>query len=170
MPYWLFSTIQRTGRSQTPARLRDSWKVANIGGAVAHEAEHDVVGATILLGEGNAGSERQVTADDGVATPEVGFDVDQVHRAALALADAGRFAKHFGHHLARFGADSQRVGVVTIGRDDVVPFLAGGDGADCHGFLPDVQVEKAADFSLLIELGRALFKQANQHHLPVPVK
>ena len=44
-------------------------------------------------------------------------------------------------------ADSQCVAVVTVGGDDVIPFLTCPDGANGNGFLPNIEVEKPFDFT-----------------------
>ena len=49
-------------------------------------------------------------------------------------------------------AHRQRVAVVAIGRDHMIARLAGANGAHGNRFLADVEVEKAADFTPLVEL------------------
>ena len=54
-----------TGSFQTEARFRASWKAPMLVGAVAEEAQADVVGLAVLVGERHAERDRQVCADDG---------------------------------------------------------------------------------------------------------
>jgi hypothetical protein len=65
---------------------------ALVHGPVAEVAEADLVLAAILDGEGHAGGQGDVAADDGVAAEEPLLGVEEVHRAALALGAAGQLA------------------------------------------------------------------------------
>ena len=71
--------------------------------AVAEVELDDAVGLLVAQGVGHADAERDVPADDAVAAPEPVLDVEQVHRAALALDQAGALAVELGHHLVRGG-------------------------------------------------------------------
>ena len=55
--------------------------------------------------------------------------------------------------------------MVTVGSDDPVLRLAGGDQPGANGFLPDIQVHESADLPGLVQLGPAFFQPADQHHL-----
>ena len=57
--------------------------------------------------------------------------------------------------------------MVTVGGDDPVLRLAGGDQAGADGFLPDIQVHETADLAGLVQLGPAFFQAADQHHLVI---
>ena len=93
---------------------------ALVHGAVAEEADADLVALAVLDGEGDAGGDGDVAADDGVAAQEARLGVEEVHRAALALGAAGGLAQHLGHAGAGIHAAGQGVAVVAIGGDDVV--------------------------------------------------
>src|SRR5690606_41884821 len=70
----------------------------------------------------------------------------------------------------RVGAHSQGVRVVAVSRNDVVVVAAGCNRSHSNRFLTYIEVEEAAYFALLVELGGSLFKQADQYHLPVPIQ
>ena len=53
---------------------------------------------------GRAGRQRQLAADDRVAAHEVLLGVEQVHRAAAPVRDAGLLAEQLGHDRAGFDA------------------------------------------------------------------
>jgi hypothetical protein len=46
----------------------------------------------------------------------------------------------------------------------------GSSHANRHGLLPNVKVQKAANFSLLIEFSALLFKPPDGNHAPVPAE
>jgi hypothetical protein len=54
-------------------------EVAGVGGAVTEHADGHLVGAAVIGGEGQAGSQRQVAADDSVAAHEAVLEVEDVH-------------------------------------------------------------------------------------------
>ena len=56
-----------------------------VGGAVAEIGQRHVVVAAVAVGEGEAGAERHLGADDAVTAEEALLDREHVHRAALAL-------------------------------------------------------------------------------------
>ena len=57
-----------------------------------------MVVAAIVVGEGEAGAERDLRADDAVAAVEGLLHGEHVHRAALALGIAAAASGQFGHH------------------------------------------------------------------------
>jgi hypothetical protein len=59
-----------------------------IGCPLAHLADHDFRGTAIGNREGRPGGQRDLAADDGVATHKVTVDVKQMHRAATAMRAA----------------------------------------------------------------------------------
>ena len=56
--------------------------------------------------------------------------------------------------------------VLTVGGDDPVACLEHGNDADCDRFLAIIEMQKAADLFLGIELGANTFKMADADHLP----
>jgi hypothetical protein len=74
--------------------------LALVGRAVAEIGEADAAVAAIFVGEAEAGAEADLGADDAVAAVEFMLDAEHVHRAALALGDAGRAAGQLGHDHA----------------------------------------------------------------------
>ena len=103
--------------------------LALIGGAVAEISEADAAIARIFVLEGEAGAEADLGADDAVAAVEAMLDAEHVHRAALALGDAGGAAGQLGHDHLGIDAVSEHVAMVAIAGDDAV--LAG-VSADCR--------------------------------------
>ena len=99
----------------------------------------------VAQGVGHTDAERDVPADDAVATPEPVLDVEQVHRAALALDQAGALAVQLGHHLVGVAAEEERVGVVPVGGDDLVCLLVEREKSGGDGFLATVEMEIPAD-------------------------
>src|SRR5206468_9708065 len=112
--------------------------------------------AAVLRGERGPRRDRYVTADDAVTAEEVRRLVEQVHRPAEPLHEAGLLAVQLGHDRPRRDTLRIRVAVLAIGRDDVVLLLERGDRADAHRLLADDQVEEAADLALRVGLRAGL--------------
>lgn len=119
----------------------------------------------VLGGEGEAGADGCLGADDAVAAEVPVRAVEHVHGATLALGAAGDFSVHFGHAGACGHAAGEGVTVVAVRGDDWVVVVEGVDGADGEGFLADVEVTEAADFGLLVGLGAAVLKLADEDHV-----
>src|SRR5690606_39027290 len=81
---------------------------ADVGGAVAHLADHHLVAAAVVDGERGAGGERDLAADDAVAAEHPGGGVVQVHRPAPALGRTGGATVELGHHAAGLDALGDR--------------------------------------------------------------
>ena len=119
--------------------------LALVGGAVAEIGQADEVIAAIAVGEGKAGAERHLRADDAVAAVEILLLAEHVHGAALALGIAAAAAGQFGHHALGFHAAGQHVAVVAVAGDDLIALLQRHLHADDDGFLADIEMAEAAD-------------------------
>ena len=75
--------------------------LALVGRAVAEIGQRDIVVLAIAVGEGEAGAERHLRADDAVAAVEILLLGEHVHGAALALGIAAATPGEFGHDAAR---------------------------------------------------------------------
>ncbi len=124
-----------------------------------------------LMAKATPGGERDVAADDGVAAQEALLDVEEVHRAALALGAAGRLAEQFGHGGVCTDAPGERVAVIAVCRDHIIGVAQRADRAYGDRFLSAVLMKEAADLvPLLIHHLRPLLEAADQHHLAKPVQ
>ena len=121
----------------------------------------------ILVGEGEAGAERHLAADDAVPAIEADRAGEHVHRAALALGIAGDAPGEFGHDAARVHVANQHVAMIAVAGDHAVARLQRVLDADRHGLLADVEVAEAADQAHAIELAGLLLEAADQEHLAV---
>src|SRR5439155_4311781 len=115
--------------------------------ALAEEALDHLVAAAILHGEGHAGRQREVSADDGVAAHEPARPIHEVHGAALPFAQAGGPAEEFGHDLLRIRAPGKAMAVIAVRREDIVVGPQHIHGAHGHRLLPDVKVAESADLA-----------------------
>ncbi len=149
---------------------------ALVGGAIAEEADHHAVGAHQLLRQRRADGHRQVAAHDARGAQVAVIHVGDVHRAALALAVAARFAHHLGHHLVvvfllglrRFGslvAVGVRVAMPAMGAGDEVVIAQRGDRAHRHRFFAGVEVRCAFQHAFGQQAGDVVFQRANLHDL-----
>ena len=83
-------------------------------GAVAEVAQHDLVAPLVLDGEPHPRGEGQMGAHDTVAAQEVDALVEEVHGAALALAETVHAPEELGHDPPRVGALGQAMTVLSV--------------------------------------------------------
>src|SRR5207248_2159485 len=90
--------------------------------------------------------------------------VKKMHRTAQPARAARLFAKQFRH--ARIGgcASSERVGVITVCRNDIIIIAYSGHRACYDCFLPNVEMAKPANLLRLVLLAGAFFKPPDQQH------
>src|SRR5690606_23276152 len=144
-------------------------EVTVVGRAVTNERERDRASVVVLRFEGDAGCQRQVTADDGIAAPEVVFTRGKVHGAALTTAYAGRLTHHFSHEWLGVDAARQGDAVVAIGGNDVVFLAERCQRTHTDGFMTAVEVQVYAGNALLfVQVVARVLKFAYQDNLPVP--
>ncbi len=139
-------------------------EVAGVRGAVAEHADGDVVGSLVVGGERDAGGQRQVAADDAVATEEATLVVVDVHRAAAPARGAVDAAEELGHDVLGVGAARDRVTVGAVGADQVVARLHRRGRADDRRLLADREVKEAARFGPLILASGLFLEAADQRH------
>ena len=159
--------MKTTPTFHTAAMLSASWNVPML---VAPSPKN--VSATCLAPElgGVRGAERdrQTGADDRERAEQSRFDVGEVHRAADALAAAGRAAHQLGEARLHRNPARQRVAVPAIGDRQVVVGPHRRDRADRDGLLPLAEMGRALDQALHEELLHLLLEQPDLDHLPVP--
>src|SRR5215216_5120022 len=105
-----------------------------------------------------------------VAAPQPVLDVEQVHRAALALHQARTLAIQLGHHLVRVTAEEERVGMVPVGGDDLVCILVKREKPGRDRFLPAIEMEIPADLPLPETALRGVLEEADRVHLSVEIE
>ena len=126
-----------------------------------------MVVAAIAVGERQAGSERNLGADDAVTAVEVLLHGEHVHRAALALGIASAAAGQLRHDALGIHAAGQHVAMIAIAGDDLIARLDRHLHADDYRLLADIEVAEAADQSHAVELSGLLLEPADQQHLAV---
>ena len=140
---------------------------ADVGGAVAEDAQHRARLLLVVQCQRHPHRDGQVPAHDAPAAQEVAGRVQQVHRAAAPMCDAGLLAEQLGHHRGRVGAARQRHAVVAVAGEHVVVGVGGGQRPDHGGLLADRQVQVAADLGAGVLLLGALLEDADEQHLLV---
>jgi hypothetical protein len=135
--------------------------------AFAEEALRDASVAAVFGREGRTGRDRHVAPDDAIAAKEVRVLVEQVHRAAEPLHEAGLLAIQLREDGPRRDTLGVGVAMLAIGRDHVVLGLERGDRADAYSFLADDEVQEAADLALRVRLGGGLLHAPDCEHLAV---
>ena len=135
-------------------------------GPVSELAEDGV--RLVAVGERQRGSSRdgQMCADDAPAAEEAALDVEQVHRPAAAVGDAGVLAEELRHHRRRRAPDRERRRVVAVAREERVALLERVDRADGGGLLADREMAVAADARTGVLLLGPLLEPADECHLP----
>ena len=68
-------------------------KEANVGGTIAEHTYRNAVGASIFVTQSQAGSDRQMGANDGMSAPKILFGTGHMHRAAAPPGYAGGFSQ-----------------------------------------------------------------------------
>src|SRR5438094_10061769 len=106
-----------------------------------------------------------MSADDAVSAVEAVLRIEEVHRAALPLRDAGRLSEELRHDAARIGAEGESVSVIAIAGEDHVAFADGGEDSAGDRFLSAVDVEVAANLAAPELALRRLFETADEDHL-----
>src|SRR5262249_37411790 len=84
-----------------------------IHGTVAEIGRGEVAVLAVFVGEGNAGADGNLRANDAVAAVEMLFGGEHVHRAALALGEAADTPGEFGHDTLGVHAAGHHVAMVT---------------------------------------------------------
>ena len=132
-------------------------------------AADDVAVVGVLVGESGADGDRCAGADDAVRAEHADVEVRDVHRAAAALAVAGRLAHQLGHHLVELAALGDEVAVAAVGRGDLVVIAQRGAHTGRDRLLADVEVEEAGKLGGLGEPARRFFEESDPHHAAVQV-
>jgi len=140
---------------------------ALVDGAVAHERKAGALAAEVFQAEREAGPERDLAADDAVATPEIARWIEKMHGTALALGTAGDPAVELGHEGIEVHAHGNGVAVVAIRRDHLVVLLHHRAATDGDRFLADVEMKEPADLAGLVGAQAAFLEAADAHERPV---
>src|SRR2546425_7956719 len=138
---------------------------ADVDRGFTKEAQTYLIASFVLAGERESGAEGNVTTNDSMAAHESALDIEQVHRAALALRAASGLPEQLRHDGVRRDPLDQRLTVFAIGADDVVIVPKRRERADSHRFLADIQMAEAADLAEGIGLGCLFLEATNEQHL-----
>ena len=140
---------------------------ADVGGAVAEEADRNVLVAAVLRAPRRAAGDRQMRADDGVRAHDAVLGRGQVHRAALAAHQAVVALHEFAQHLLDRDAAGERMGVAPIGAEREIAGLHRAGEARRHRLLAERQVARALHQVLQEQVVGALLGFAEHHLRPV---
>ena len=140
---------------------------ALVNGGFAKEAERDLIRSLVFTREGQAGSERNLAANNRVSAEKIDLHIKQVHRAAFAARTARGFPIKLCHHSIRRNALRDRLSMLAVARNDIIVLANRRDGADADCLLTDVQMAEAANLAQVVRLGAFLFKAPTQKHLPI---
>ena len=137
--HWLSSQTNSTGR-----RKAESLNWAAVQRPVAEEGDRDRVAPLDRHRVRGTHRDRDAGRDDAVGAQHADREVGDVHRAALAAAEAAGLAEQLVHHPFEAGALGQRVAVTAVRRGQ--PVRGGQVRADAgrHRFLSGRQVQRPA--------------------------
>ena len=105
--------------------------------------------------------------NDGVTAPEIAGYVGHVHGAAPPAGNSGGLAQQFSHHLAGRNSAIDRHTVIAVSRNNPVFRPPRRDQPGADGFLPNIEMQKTANFPLLIQFSSSLFQAPDHYHLMV---
>src|SRR5271169_5223648 len=88
-----------------------------------------------------------------------------MHRAATPAATALLLAIHLRERRFHRHASHERMAMFTIGRNDSISLLKNRDHADRDGLLAIIEMEKASNLLLRVELGAFVLEPSNADHL-----
>ena len=138
-------------------------KRADIGGAVAEEADRDVLVAFVLRAPGGAAGDREMRADDGIGAHHAVLFRGEMHGTALAAHQSVVALHQLAQHLLDRHAARQRMGMAAISAEREIALLhrLGKPGGD--RLLPERQMAGALDQVLQEQVVGALFRLAQAH-------
>ena len=146
--------------------FRDSWKAPSFT-APSPKKQSTTSSGLRCLREPDAGGDRHVAADDGVAAAEVPFGRRRGASSRRGRADAGGACRKLGHEARGSHAARQRVAVVAVVRDDVVVGAQRRIAPTADRLLADVEVQEAADLALARTSRATLLEAPDEEHLTV---
>ena len=123
--------------------------------------------AVDLGGQRRAHRDRRAGADDAVGAEHALVDIGDVHRAALALAQAVLAAPDLLHHPVHVAALGEAMAVAAMGGDDLVALGQMLAHADGDGFLTAIEVREAGDLAGLDLVVETFLEFADHLHLPI---
>ena len=116
----MFSQTNSTGSFQIAAMFTASWKAPWFTAPSPKKAAATRPWPEQLARQAGADRERHAGADDRVGAQDPARGVGDVHRAALAAAEARRLREQLGHHAVDVRALGQAVAVAAVGGGHVV--------------------------------------------------
>lgn len=140
---------------------------ALVGAAVADEGDRDLSGAAVLGRQRRADGEGHAARGDAVGAEQAGPDVGDVHRAALAAAQAVAAAEDLQHHAGEVAALGDRVAVAAVRAGDEVVGAQVRADADGDRLLARVEVHGARYVAGRVLGVQALLELPDGAHLPV---
>ncbi len=137
---------------------------AAVGGAVAEEREDHLARLPLPDREADTRGQDAARREDAVGAEVAHGRVGDVHRAALAVADAVRLAVELGHEAPERAALGDEVAVAAVRREDVVVGPERRARADGDGLLAYRGVEEAWDPAAGEQLAHALLEEPHAQH------
>ena len=137
---------------------------ALVEGAIAEECDGDTAGLALLGGQRGAARERRSAADNAVGAQHALADVGDVHRAALAFAQAALAPEDLLHHAVDIAALADAVAMPAVGAGDVVGSVELHADADGRCLLAGVEMDEARYLARGELLVHPLFEFADGAH------
>src|SRR5258708_37930116 len=103
---------------------------ADVRGSISEHAEDYVLFLAISHRPASADRKRQVAADDPGAAHEAELRVEHVHRSTATVGCAGLLAEELGHHGPEVDYAPDRLPMLAVAREVVVPPLGAADATN----------------------------------------
>ena len=142
---------------------------ALVGGAVAEEADADLIGPSELYRQARTAGDALSSSDDAVGAEDALVPVGDVHRAALALAVAGVSAEELRHHEVEVAALGDDVAVAAVGAGDVVIIPQALAHRRGDRLLAQIQMGEAVDLALCEQPRGCRLESADAAHTEIDV-
>src|SRR5262252_4225292 len=140
---------------------------ALVRSAVAGEGDRDVLRSKGLRRQCRAAHQRRTAAHDSVGPQHAAVEIGDVHRTALAAAQAAVPGKQLLHHRLDVAALGDAMAMAAMGAGDVVAVAEVHAHADRRGFLAGVEVNEARDVAGGKFLLHPVLEGANGAHVAI---
>ena len=142
---------------------------ALVGRTVAKETGAYLIRAAVARRKPRSDRDIMTRAHDAVGAQNAAVAVGDMHRAAFALAVAGRLSKQLRHHVLQIAALRDDMPMTAVRAGNIIVVSKAFAYAGGNGFLAEVQMHKAGDPALSKKALCLVFKLADTYHPKVHI-
>ncbi len=100
---------------------------------------------TVFVGKCQPDTQRNLSANNAVATVKILLAGEHMHGATLTVGIPGRTARKLCHHATGGHASHQHLPVVSVRCNQLIAIFQAHLDTNHHSFLPDIQVAETAN-------------------------